>query len=82
MVLGQVHVNTANTMDPSFIWHQCIEHNLDHVHGLLRELGSDLVALQELKAKGGEVLRKIESVCKMIERGDFDKDENFIPDSV
>ena len=82
MVLGQVHANTANTMDPSFIQHQCIEHNFDHVHGLLRELGSDLAALWELKAKGGEILWKIESVCKMIEWGDFDKDENFIPDSV
>ena len=82
MVLGQVHANTANTMDPSFIWHQCIEHNFNHVHGLLRELRSDLAALRELKAKGGEILWKIESVCKMIERGDFDKHENFIPDSV
>ena len=81
-VLGQVHANTANTMDPSFIRHQRIEHNFDHIHGLLRELGSDLAALQELEAKGGEILRKIESVCKMIKQGDFDKDENFIPDSV
>ena len=40
------------------------------------------MALRELKAKGGEILQKIESVCKMIEWGDFDKDENFIPDSV
>ena len=76
------NVNTAITMDPSFIWHQRIEHNFDHVHGLLRELGSDLVATWELKAKGGEILCKIESVCKMIEQGDFDKDKIFIPDSV
>ena len=82
MVLSQTHANTANRMDPSFIRHQHIKHNFDHVHGLLRELGSDLAALRELKAKGGKILRKIESVCKMIERGDFDKDENFIPDSV
>ena len=82
MVLGQVHMNTANMMDPSFIWHQCIKHNLNHVHGLLRELGSDLAALQELESKGGEILWKIESVCKMMEQGDFDKDKDFIPDSV
>ena len=32
------------------------------------------MALWELKAKGGNILWKIESVCKMIEWGDFDKD--------
>ena len=81
MVLGQVHANTANMMDPSFIRHQRIEHNFNHVHGLFRVLRSDLAALLELKAKGGEILWKIESVCKMMEQGDFDKD-NFIPSSV
>ena len=82
MVLGQAHMNSTNTMDPSFIRHQHIEHNFDHVHGLLRELGSDLTALWELKSKGGKILWKIESVCKMMEQGDFDKDKNFIPSSV
>ena len=82
MVLGQAHVNSTNTMDPSFIQHQCIKHNFDHVHGLLRELGSDLMALWELKSKGGKILQKIESVCKMMEQGDFNKDKNFIPSSV
>ena len=69
-------------MDPSLIQYQCIKHNFDHVHGLLRELRSDLTALQELKSKGGDILQKIESVCKMMEQGDFDKDKNFIPSSV
>ena len=82
MVLGQAHVNSTNTMDPLFIWHQHIEHNFDHVHGLLRELRSDLMALWELKSKGGKILWKIESVCKMMEWGDFDKDKNSIPASV
>ena len=82
MVLSQAHVNSTNTMDPSFIWHQHIEHNFNHVHGLLRELWSDLTALRELKSKGGEILQKIESVCKMMEQGDFDKDKNFIPSSL
>ena len=40
------------------------------------------MALQELKSKGSEILQKIESVCKMMEQGDFDKDKNFIPSSV
>ena len=82
MVLGQAHVNSTNMMDPLFIQHQHIEHNFDHVCGLLRELRSDLTALQELKSKGGNILQKIESVCKMMEQGDFDKDKNFIPASV
>ena len=82
MVLGQAHMYSTNTMDPLFIQHQHIEHNFDHVCGLLRELRSDLTALQELKSKGGDILQKIESVCKMMEQGDFDKDKNFIPDSV
>ena len=69
-------------MDPSFIQHQHIKHNFDHVHGLLRELGSDLMALWELKTKGGEILQKIESVCKMMEWGDIVKDKIFIPASV
>ena len=82
MVLGQAHVNSTNTIDPSFIWHRHIEHNFNHVHGLLTELGSDLMTLWELKTKGGEILQKIESVCKMMEWGDFDKDKTFIPASV
>ena len=82
MVLDQAHANSTNMMDPSFIQHQHIEHNFDHVRGLLRELGSDLTALWELKSKGSEILQKIESVCKMMEQGDFDKDKNFIPSSV
>ena len=79
MVLGQAHMNSTNMMDPLFIRHQHIKHNFDHVHGLLRELGSDLTAL---KSKGSKILWKIESVCKMMEWGDFDKDKNFIPSSL
>ena len=55
-VLGQAQMNSTNMMDPSFIQHQHIEHNFNHVHGLLRELGSDLMALWELKSKGGKIL--------------------------
>ena len=82
MVLSQTHANTANRMDPSVICHQHIKHNFNHVHGLLRELRSDLKALWELKTKGGEIFWKIESVWKMMKWGDSDKEENFILASV
>ena len=74
MVLAQAYANTGDTLDPHFIQHQRIEHNFKSSHELLKELDADLTDLRLLRAKGEEVLEKMNMLISTIEQGEMDKD--------